>query len=122
VLVAAGGWRGEVEDVALGDAEVLEELPGGVGQVGGDGGVVPGWEVLDGVVEAGVGLAAFEEGEELGDERVDGLGHENLMLTRGWKVPGVVCRRDLAAKGRLRRCPLITRDNGAMNLGTRRFG
>ena len=61
-LVAAGGWRGEVEDVALGDAEVLEELPGGVGEVCGYGASEIGGKVFDGFVEGGVGLACLLEG------------------------------------------------------------
>jgi hypothetical protein len=65
-VVAAGGWRGEVEDVALGDTEVLEKLPGGVGQAVGDFAAKVGREILDCVVEGGVGLATFEEGEKLG--------------------------------------------------------
>jgi hypothetical protein len=67
-VVAAGGRRGEVEDVALGDADVFEELPGGVGKAVGDDSAEVGGEVFDGVVEGGVGLAAVEEGDELGAE------------------------------------------------------
>ena len=59
-----GGAR-EVEDVALGDAEVLEKLPGGVGEVGWNGAAEIGGKVFDGFVEGGVGLAAFKESEEL---------------------------------------------------------
>ena len=64
-MVAAGGWRGEVENVALGDAEVLEKLPGGVGEVRRDGAAEVGGKILDGVVEGGVGLAAMEEVDQL---------------------------------------------------------
>ncbi len=46
-VVAAGGWRGEVEDVALGDAEMLEKLPGGVGEFGRDGAAEVGGKILD---------------------------------------------------------------------------
>jgi len=66
-VVSAGGRRGEVEDVVLGDAEMLEELPGRVGEVVGDGGEVLGWEVLDGLIEGGVRLAAADKSQELGD-------------------------------------------------------
>jgi hypothetical protein len=58
-MVATGGGRREVEDVALGDAQVLEELPGGVGQVGWNGATVLGREVSDGFVEGDVSLTAF---------------------------------------------------------------
>lgn len=68
VFVAAGGRGAELEDVALGDAEVFEDLPGGVWQVSGDGAVMFGGEVFDGGVEVGVGLAAGEQGEKLLDE------------------------------------------------------
>jgi len=64
-MVAAGGRRGELEDVALGDAEVFEELPGGVREVGWDGGAMLGGKVFDGVVEGNVGLTAAEEFENL---------------------------------------------------------
>jgi hypothetical protein len=67
-VISTGGWRGEVEDVVLGDANVFEELPGGVGKAVGDGAAETGGEALDGVVEGGVGLAAVEEGDELGAE------------------------------------------------------
>src|SRR5271168_2112766 len=62
-VVAAGGWCGEVEDVALGDTEVLEKLPGRVWEVGWDGAAEVGGEFLDGIVEGGVGLAALEKGD-----------------------------------------------------------
>jgi hypothetical protein len=64
-VIAARRWRGEAEDVALGDAEMLKELPGGVGEVGWNGGTEVGGEVLDGVVEGGVGLATFKQRDEL---------------------------------------------------------
>jgi hypothetical protein len=64
-VVAAGGRRGEVEDVALSDAEVLDELPGGVGEIGWDGAAMCGREIFDGFVEADVGLASAEESDEL---------------------------------------------------------
>jgi len=60
-VVAAGGWRGEVEDVALGDAEVLEKLPGGVGKVLWDDAAKIGGEILDRIVEGRVRLTAVKE-------------------------------------------------------------
>jgi hypothetical protein len=60
-VVAAGGWRGEVEDVALGDAEVLEKLPGGVGKVRRDDSAKIGGEILDRIVEGSVRLTAVKE-------------------------------------------------------------
>src|SRR5258708_6038506 len=59
--VAAGGWRGKVQDVAQGDAEVFEKLPGGVGQVRRDGAAEAGGEILDDIIEGGVCLAATKE-------------------------------------------------------------
>jgi hypothetical protein len=64
-MVASGGRRGEVEDVALGDAKVFEKLPGGVGEVGRDGATEVGGEAFDGFVEGNVGLAAVKECEKL---------------------------------------------------------
>ena len=64
-MVAAGGRGGKVEDVALGDAEVFEELPGGVRQIGRDGGAVLGGKVFDGVVEGDVSLASAKEVDDL---------------------------------------------------------
>jgi hypothetical protein len=64
-VIATGGRRGEVEDVALGDAEVLEELPGRVGEIGWNGAAMFGGEIFDGFVEGGVGLAAAKESDEL---------------------------------------------------------
>jgi hypothetical protein len=64
-MVAAGGRRGELEDVPLGDAEMLEELPGGIGEIWWDGGAMLGRKIFDGVVEGGVGLASVEEIEDL---------------------------------------------------------
>jgi len=60
-VVAAGGWRGEVEDVALGDAEMLEKLPGGVGEVRRNGAAKVGGEILNGLIEGRVCLAAMKE-------------------------------------------------------------
>jgi hypothetical protein len=64
-MVAAGGRRREVEDVALGDAQVLEKLPGGVGEFGWDGAAEVGGEIFYGIVEGGVGLAALKEVDQL---------------------------------------------------------
>jgi hypothetical protein len=64
-VVAAGGWRGEVEDVALGDAEMLEKLPGGVGEIRRYGAAEIGGEIVDGLVEGGVCLAAMKEVDQL---------------------------------------------------------
>jgi hypothetical protein len=64
-VVAAGGWRGEVEDIALGDTEVLEELPGGVGEILWDDATKIGGKILDGIVEGGVCLAAMEEVDQV---------------------------------------------------------
>jgi hypothetical protein len=81
-MVAAGGWRGEVEDVAQGDAEVLEKLPGGVGEVGRDGAAEFGGEIFDGIVEGGVSLAALKEIDQLFAQR------RVVVCSR---VPGFVC-------------------------------
>ena len=52
-------WVGaEVEDVLLGDAEMFEEHPGGVGEVRGLCAAEIGWEIFCDVVEGGVGLAS----------------------------------------------------------------
>jgi len=64
-MVAAGGWRGEVENVALGDAEMLEKLPGGVGEVRRDGATEAGRKTLDGLVEGGVCLTAMKDVDQL---------------------------------------------------------
>jgi hypothetical protein len=64
-VVAACGRRGKLEDVALRDAEVFEELPGRVGEVGWDGAAMLDGKVFDCVVEGGVGLASVEEVEDL---------------------------------------------------------
>ena len=60
-VVAAGGGRGEVEDVALGDAEMLEKLPGGVGELQWHDAAEVGGKILYDFVEGGVGLATVEE-------------------------------------------------------------
>ena len=60
-LVAASGWRREVQDVALGDAEVFEKLPGRVREVGWDSTAKFGGKVFQGVVEGDVGLAASKK-------------------------------------------------------------
>jgi hypothetical protein len=54
-----------VEDVALRDAEMLEKLPGGVGEVGYNGAAVVGGEIFDGIVEGGVRLTALQEVDQL---------------------------------------------------------
>jgi hypothetical protein len=64
-VVAAGGRRREVEDIALGDAEMLEKLPGGVGKVRWDDAPEGGGKILDDFVEGGVGLTAMEEVDEM---------------------------------------------------------
>ncbi len=64
-MIAACGWRAEVEDVALGDAEMLEQLPGGVGEIGWHGAAMFDREIFDGFVEGDVGLASAEESKEL---------------------------------------------------------
>src|ERR1700748_600821 len=64
-MVAAGGRRREVEDVALGYAEVLQKLPGGVGKVGGSCAAEIGGEPFDCFVEGGVGLALLKKTNEL---------------------------------------------------------
>src|SRR5215831_5843837 len=85
VLVAA-----EFEDVPLRDAQVLEEHPGGVREVGGLGAVEFGPEVFDGVFKCGVGVATFQEFEEMfaqGLGRV--FGHRfpprDWMLRDSWR-------------------------------------
>ena len=64
-VIAASGGRGEVEDVALGDAEMLEKLPGGVGEVRRDGATEARRKTLDGLVEGGVCLTAMKEVDQL---------------------------------------------------------
>jgi hypothetical protein len=78
VLVAAGRGRGEVEDVALGEAHMIEDLPGRVGQVGRHFSAIRCGKVLDGRIEVGVGLAALEERQQLRDKRIGGLRHAAL--------------------------------------------
>lgn len=68
----------EFEDVGLGDADVFEEHPGGVGEVGRLLSAEFWGEIFDGVFEGGVGVSAFEEFEDVlaeGSVRVFGLGH-----------------------------------------------
>jgi hypothetical protein len=60
-MVAAGGWRGEVENVALSDTKVLEKLPCGVRKAGGNGAAEGGGEILDDFVKGSVCLAAVKE-------------------------------------------------------------
>lgn len=60
--VVGVGWglvEAEAEDVELGEADVLDELPGGPGEAGGDLAAEAGGEGFDGVVEGGVGVASF---------------------------------------------------------------
>ena len=64
--IVALGVVAEVEHVLLGDAEVLDDLPGGVGEALGDLAAEGGGEVFYGVFEGGVGVTAFEEGDEFG--------------------------------------------------------
>ena len=71
LFVVALGVVAEVEHVLLGDAEVLDDLPGGVGQALGDFAMQGGGKVFYGVFEGGVGVTAFEEGDKFG---LDGLG------------------------------------------------
>ena len=61
VLCAAA----ELEDVGLRDADVLEEHPRGVREVGRFRSAEFRREILDGVFECGVGVAPFEEIEEM---------------------------------------------------------
>src|SRR5664280_1005922 len=53
------------QDVVLGNADVFEQLPGGVGKPGGFNTALLGGEILDYIVETGVRLAAFQQGEQL---------------------------------------------------------
>jgi hypothetical protein len=64
-VVAAGRGCGEVEDVALGDAEMLEKLPGRVRKICRNGTAEIGGEIFDGFVEGDVGLTAFKERGQL---------------------------------------------------------
>jgi hypothetical protein len=60
-VIAACGRSGEVENVSLGDAEVLEELPRRVRKIGGYDTTLIGWQIFDRIVECSVGLTASEE-------------------------------------------------------------
>jgi len=66
LFVVALGVVAEVEHVLLGYAEVLDDLPGGVGQALGDFAMQGGGKVFYGVFEGGVGVTAFEEGDKFG--------------------------------------------------------
>ena len=60
VVVVALGVVAEVQHVLLGDAEVLDDLPGGVGEAFGDFAAQGCGEVFYSVVEGGVSVTAFE--------------------------------------------------------------
>ncbi len=62
-MVAACGRSGEVEDVTLGDAEVLEELPRRVREIGRYDATMVGREVFDRIIECSVSVATPEEGD-----------------------------------------------------------
>ena len=64
-VIAAGWRRGEVEDVALCDAKVIEDLPGGVGKITCYSASEICGKVLDYFVEGDVGLSAVKEGDQL---------------------------------------------------------
>jgi hypothetical protein len=68
-MIAAGGRRGEVEDVALGDAEMFEKLPGGVREVGRDCAVEAGGEIFNSLIEGGVSLAFLKKIAQLFAQR-----------------------------------------------------
>jgi len=76
LLVAA-----EFEYVPLGDADVFEEHPGGVREIGGLGAAEVRRETLDDVFEFGMGVASAEEFEEMFTERVMGV------FLRGHGIP-----------------------------------
>jgi len=57
--------RAEVENIPLGDAEMFEELPGGVGETYRNSTLMLDRKVLDGFIEGDVSLASFEESEQL---------------------------------------------------------
>ena len=64
-VVATGGWRGEVENVALGDAKMFEKLPARVREVGWNGAPVGGRKVRDDIFEGGVGLTTVQKIDQL---------------------------------------------------------
>jgi hypothetical protein len=64
-MVAAGRWGREIEDVALGDAEVLEKLPGGVGEIRRNRPSEIGGEILDSFVKGSVSLATMKQLDQL---------------------------------------------------------
>lgn len=53
----------EVEDVALGDADVFDDLPSRVGQTLRDNAAKPGGDGFDGAVEGDMGLSDIEQGQ-----------------------------------------------------------
>ena len=63
MVIASFRRSAEVQDVALRDAEMLNQLPGGVGQPIRDGPAKVSGKVFDGVIERSVRLAAGEQGE-----------------------------------------------------------
>jgi hypothetical protein len=70
--VAFGPFRGDVagvarefEDVVLGDSQVLQELPGCMGGTSRLFAAEGGRQVLHGVIEGGVGVAAIQGFEEV---------------------------------------------------------
>ena len=67
-LVGAVEVVGEGEHVVLGDADVFDDLPGGVREIFRDCTAEFDGEVLDGVVEGGVGVAAIEQSGDFAAE------------------------------------------------------
>jgi hypothetical protein len=64
-VVTAGGRRGEVKNVALGDAKVLQELPGRVGEIRWNGAAEVDGKILNGIFEGSMRLAAVEQIDQL---------------------------------------------------------
>jgi hypothetical protein len=58
---------------------VFDQPPGGVGLIGSFGAAEVGREVGGRLVEFGVGVAAFEEGQEMVAEGIDDI-HEKAFL------------------------------------------
>jgi hypothetical protein len=58
------GIQGVLDDIPLGDAQVFDELVGGVGKIVGPNAAEIGGEILDGGIEAGVGVFFGEVGDE----------------------------------------------------------
>ena len=80
------GVAAEVEDVPLRDAEVLQQLPGGVGRARGLGGAQLGGPVGDDLVEADVGVAPVEQLDDVLPQGLVVLGDGSLLTRAAWRT------------------------------------